>query len=415
MLSKIGNLACLAVLASLGLTSCSRVAAKTDDTSADAVPVRAVRAVVQDVPLEIAAVGNVEAINSVEVKSRIAGQVAQVAFTEGQNVTKGQLLFTIDRAALDRQAAEERALVERDGAMEQQTRAILARDAASEKQSKSDAEIAIQLGKLGVLSGQRVDQLTTERDTASAGRASDQGSLAAAESTIKADRARLAETELQLNFTNVVAPISGRAGAAMVKTGGMVRDNDTSLVTLMQLAPIYVTFSIPEEAFAEVQRLNARGPLAVTASNASGATMEGHIAFIDNTVDAMTGAIRMKGVFSNADGALWPGEFVHVRLRLRVEQAKTVIPDASVQEGLNGKYAWLVRSGRAVTAPVSVERIYAPDKGPEFAIVASGIQAGDLVVTEGQLRLTAGARVSLLNSSMETPSAPSLTRSIPAS
>jgi membrane fusion protein, multidrug efflux system len=411
VLCKIANLACLAILASLGLTACSRVAAKTDDASAEEVPVRAVRAMVQDVPLEIAAVGNVEAINSVEVKSRIAGQVAQVAFTEGQNVTKGQLLFTIDRAALDRQAAEERALVERDAAMEQQARAVLARDAASEKQSKSDAEIAIQLGKLGVLSGQRVDQLTTARDTASAGLASDKGSLAAAESTIKADRARLAETELQLNFASVVAPISGRAGAALVKTGGMVRDNDTSLVTLMQVAPIDVTFSIPEQALAEVQRLSARGPLAVTASNASGALMEGRIAFIDNTVDAMTGAIRMKGAFPNADGTLWPGEFVHVRLRLRVEQSKTVIPDASVQEGLNGTYAWLIRSGRAVTAPVSIERIYTPDKGPELAVVASGIQAGDLVVTEGQLRLTSGAKVSLLNSSSEA----SPSQSIPAS
>jgi membrane fusion protein, multidrug efflux system len=411
VLCKIANLACLAILASLGLTACSRVAAKTDDASAEEVPVRAVRAMVQDVPLEIAAVGNVEAINSVEVKSRIAGQVAQVAFTEGQNVTKGQLLFTIDRAALDRQAAEELALVERDAAMEQQARAVLARDAASEKQSKSDAEIAIQLGKLGVLSGQRVDQLTTARDTASAGLASDKGSLAAAESTIKADRARLAETELQLNFASVVAPISGRAGAALVKTGGMVRDNDTSLVTLMQVAPIDVTFSIPEQALAEVQRLSARGPLAVTASNASGALMEGRIAFIDNTVDAMTGAIRMKGAFPNADGTLWPGEFVHVRLRLRVEQSKTVIPDASVQEGLNGTYAWLIRSGRAVTAPVSIERIYTPDKGPELAVVASGIQAGDLVVTEGQLRLTSGAKVSLLNSSSEA----SPSQSIPAS
>jgi membrane fusion protein, multidrug efflux system len=411
VLCKIANLACLAILASLGLTACSRVAAKTDDASAEEVPVRAVRAMVQDVPLEIAAVGNVEAINSVEVKSRIAGQVAQVAFTEGQNVTKGQLLFMIDRAALDRQAAEELALVERDAAMEQQARAVLARDAASEKQSKSDAEIAIQLGKLGVLSGQRVDQLTTARDTASAGLASDKGSLAAAESTIKADRARLAETELQLNFASVVAPISGRAGAALVKTGGMVRDNDTSLVTLMQVAPIDVTFSIPEQALAEVQRLSARGPLAVTASNASGALMEGRIAFIDNTVDAMTGAIRMKGAFPNADGTLWPGEFVHVRLRLRVEQSKTVIPDASVQEGLNGTYAWLIRSGRAVTAPVSIERIYTPDKGPELAVVASGIQAGDLVVTEGQLRLTSGAKVSLLNSSSEA----SPSQSIPAS
>jgi membrane fusion protein, multidrug efflux system len=393
----IEKLSLLVIAASLPLSSCSGVAAKTGDTSAADIPVRAARAVVKDVPLEIAAVGTVEAINSVDVKSRVAGPIARVAFAEGQNVSKGQLLFTVDREVLNRQAAEQRALVERDAAMVEQARAVLARDAASEKQSQSDAEIAVRLGQLGVISGQRVDQLTTARDSESAGLSSDKAALAAAEGTLKADRARLEETELQLNLTSVIAPISGRAGAALVKTGTLVRDNDTTLVTLRQLAPIYVTFGIPEQSLSEVRRLNAQGPLTVEASSPGGARLAGHIAFIDNTVDAMTGAIRLKAVFPNTDEAFWPGEFVQVWVRLRTDPARTVIPDSSIQDGLNGKYTWVIRHGYATMTPVTVQRVYASADGPGLAVIAGGIRPGDVVVTEGQLRLTAGAKVSVLN------------------
>jgi membrane fusion protein, multidrug efflux system len=386
----------LAIVASLSLTSCSRVAAKTDDAPGVDLPVRAALALIENVPLEIAAVGNVEAINSVDVKSRVAGSIERVAFAEGQSVSKGQLLFTINRDLLDRQAAEQRALVERDTAMEDQARAILARDLAVEKQSQSEAEVAVKLGQLGVLSGQRVDQLTTARDTATAGLTSDKAALAAAESSLKADRARLAETQLQQSLTSVVAPISGRAGAVLVKAGNVVRDNETTLVTLLQLAPIYVTFGIPEQSLPEVQRLNAQGPLTVEASIAGGAEMGGRLAFIDNTVDAATGAIRLKAAFPNSDAALWPGEFVRVRIRLRIDTARTVIPDSSIQQGLNGKYAWVIHNGHATMTSVSVERVYAPQNGPELAVIASGVHPGDTVVTEGQLRLTDGARVSII-------------------
>ena len=170
------QLALLGLLMCLPLTSCSRVSAKTN-TETDAVPVRVVRAVAQDVPLEVTAVGNVEALNSVEVKARIAGQDKRVAFEEGQSVVKGQLLFTIDQDALERQAAEQQAELERDAAMEQQARAVVARDAASEKQSKSEAEIAVQLGTLGVLSQQRVDQMVTTSETSRASLGSNQAAV----------------------------------------------------------------------------------------------------------------------------------------------------------------------------------------------------------------------------------------------
>ena len=383
---------------SLALTSCSRVSATTSPNTGEVVPVRAVLAVMLDVPLEIAAVGTVEAIDTVEVKSRVVGQVERVAFQEGESVAKGQLLFTIDRDVLDRQAAQQRAELARDAAVEEQARAVVARDAASRRQSDSEAETALQLGKLGVISGQRVDQLVTSRDTANAGLHSDQAAVVAATASRKADEARLTATELQLSFTKVVAPITGRAGAAMIKAGNMVGDNGATLVTLLQTTPIDVTFGIPEQALPEVQHLNAHGPLSVEVSYGDDFSKEGRLAFIDNAVDSATGTIRLKAIFPNGDGALWPGEFVHVRLRLRTDPSRTVIPNASVQEGINGKYIWLLRSGRASMTPVTVIRTYIPENGPELAVIGSGSHPGDLVVTEGQLRLTADAQVSLLGS-----------------
>ena len=388
--------------ASLGVTSCSPVAAKTNAPGTDDIPVRAVSAVVQDVPLDIAAVGNAESVHSVEVKSRIAGQVERVDFTEGDTVAKGQLLFTIDRAALERQAAEQRAELSRDAAMEEQARAIVARDAASQRQSQSEAVVAEKLGNLGVISGQRVDELTTARDTASASLHSDEAAVAAADAARKADQARLDTTQLQLSQANVVAPIAGRVGAVAVKAGNIVADNGTTLVTLLQMTPIDVTFGVPEQVLSDVRRLNAQGTLTVEANHSGGGSEEGRLAFIDNTVDATTGTIRLKAVFPNTDGALWPGEFVHVRLRLRVDPSRTVIPNSSVEDGINGKYAWLVRSGVANMTPVTVTRTYLQENGPELAVIGSGVRPGDLVVTEGQLRLTAGAHVSLLNDGRES-------------
>jgi membrane fusion protein, multidrug efflux system len=251
--------ASLGVPLCLSLTSCTRVAAKANPTATEAMPVRAIHAVLEDVPLEIAAVGNVEAMDRVDLKSRIAGQINRVAFIEGKTVTKGQLLFSIDGETLQRQVLEEQADLERDAAMEQLARAVEARDTAAEKQSQSEADVARQLGTLGVMSGQRVSQLVTTSDTANATLRADQAAVKAAAGATKVDQAHLAETQLLLRFTDVVAPISGRAGAVRVKVGNMVRDNDTTLVTLLRLAPIYVTFGITEQGLPDVRRLNAEG------------------------------------------------------------------------------------------------------------------------------------------------------------
>ncbi len=387
----------LCTLLILPLTSCSRVVAHANTTPSAGVPIRTARAVLEDVPLEIAAVGNVEAIESVEVKPRIGGQIKTVAFTEGQQVTKGQLLFTVDRDTLYRQQAE----LDREAAMEQQAEAVAARDAASEKQRRSEAETAKKLGDLGVLSGQSVSQAVSTSVSASAGLHADKAAVAAAAGAVNADRARLAQTQLQMNFANVVAPISGRAGAAMVKAGNVIRENDTTLVTLLQLAPIHVTFGIPEQALVDIQRLSAQGPLEVEAGTGTGTMAKGHLDFIDNTVDGATGTIRLKASFANADGALWPGEFVNVRLRLQVEHGKLVVPESAVQQGVNGRYAWRVEANVATMVPVTVERSYTQQAAngsvTSLAVLGrGGLRPDDAVVTEGQLRLTPGARVTTI-------------------
>ena len=171
---------------------------------------------------------------------------------------------------MSRQQAQQQAELDRDIAMEQQAVAVAARDAASQKQSQSDADVAVKLGQLGVLSSQTVNQAVTASDTTRSSLHADQAAIAAAAGAVKADRARLAQTQLQLNFADVIAPISGRAGAVAVKAGNVVLQNDTTLVTLLQLAPIRVTFGVPEQTLAEVQRLSVTGPLEVEAGNGDG-------------------------------------------------------------------------------------------------------------------------------------------------
>jgi len=397
-----GTLMLLCIFICIPLVSCSRVVAHANTSPPEGIPVHVTHVVSQDVPLEIAAIGNVEAIERVEVKPRIAGQIRTVAFAEGQNVTKGQLLFTIDHDTMSRQQAQQQAELDRDIAMEQQAVAVAARDGASLKQSQSDTDVAVKLGQLGVLSGQTVSRAVTASDTLRSSLHADQAAIAAAAGAVKADRARLAQTQLQLNFADVIAPISGRAGAVAVRAGNVVLQNDTTLVTLLQLAPIRVTFGIPEQALVEVQRLSAVGPLEVEAGNGDHSSAKGRLEFIDNSVDPTTGTVRLKATFSNADRALWPGEFVNVRLRLRVDPNQIVIPQSAVQQGLDGRYAWRIQSNIATMVPVTVLRNYRPSVSSsraanEIAVLGGGLSPGDMIVTEGQLRLTPGARVEPLD------------------
>ncbi len=378
----------------MGVAGCRSSTAATP-AAAEQVPVRAVLTTVADVPLEVAAVGTVEPIASVEVKARVSGQISAVRFREGQDVRKGQLLFTVNPDMLQRQAAEQQATIARDNAVAQQARAIVVRDTAAQRQSRSEAETALTLAQDGVLSRQRADQITTANDSALATLHADESAASSAVASASADRARLAQTELQLHLTGVTAPISGRTGAVLAKAGNIVREQDTTLVQLLQMAPIYVSFGIPEQALSEVQRLNAAHALRVDAGVSGGGSATGTLAFIDNTIDIATGTIRLKAAFDNRDGKLWPGEFVNVRLRLHMDAAQIVVPTVAVQQAQQGPYLWVVTNGVTQMRPVIVRRTYVSPLGGEWAVL-DGIAPGVQVVTEGQLRITAGSHVQFL-------------------
>ncbi len=399
------KLSILAVCVAVGLVllaSCGSKKKEVNPMAAmmmQATPIRAVPAVASDVPLDTTAVGNAEAISSVDVKSQVAGQILSVHFQAGQNVQKGQLLFEIDPEPLQRQIAQIQADLVKDAALEQQARANVAKDQAMLKQTQASAQRGLELEKEGIFSKEQTDQLVASNGSNLASLAADKAAVESAIASIKADRARLSQTELQLSYTKIVAPISGRAGAITIKPGNLVKDNDATLVTILQISPIYVSFGLPQQLLPEVQKYNKEHPLVVRAEVDGGTRTEiGSLRFIDNTVDTTTGTINLKAEFPNKSGALWPGEYVNVKAQLNVERNRVVVPSRTVETGPQGKYVWVVNSttNTAAMRPVDVERLYKPAEGGEQAVIASGLKPGEMIVSEGQMRLFPGGKVRLL-------------------
>jgi membrane fusion protein, multidrug efflux system len=328
------------------------------------VPVVTATAVQKSVPVTVTAVGAAEAISSVQVRAQVSGRIAQVHFAEGQDVTAGQPLFTIDpqpfQVALD------------------QATAVLARDTAQANNAQVQADRFDNLFSRGLVSR---DQYETQRATA-----------AALKATMAADEAAIAAARLNLQYSKVTAPSAGRSGALLVHEGDLVQANGTApLVVINQVAPIYVAFAVPGKLLDEVRRAQRGGPLRVTASVAGGEEddlEDGRLTFIDNAVDPQTGTIKMKATFTNAAHRLWPGQFADVRLELRSDPRAVVVPSVAVQAGQQGSYVFVIADGRAQMRPITVARV----QGDE-SVIDSGIAAGDVVVTDGQLRLTPNARV----------------------
>lgn len=363
-----------------------------------AAPVRTVTAATSDVPLLVSAVGTVEALTSVDVKSRVAGQVLRVDFQEGQNVEKGQLLFEIDPEPLQRQMAEYQADLAKDSALEQQARANVLKDQALLKQTRAAADRAVALQKEGIYAKEQTEQSVETAESAQASLDADKAAVESAVASIKADRAKIAQTQLQLDYTKITAPISGRAGAIAIKAGNLVKDNDAALVTILQISPIDVSFGLPEQLLAEVRRYNADHPLVVHAVPDGEHTVTGTLKFIDNTVDNTTGTIKLKAEFANTDHAMWPGQFVNVQAQLDVEHGRIVVPSRTVETGPQGKYVWVMDPANETVSmrPVQVLRDYTPPGAPEQAVIGSGLRPGEKVISEGQMRLAPGMKVRLL-------------------
>ncbi len=328
-------------------------------------PVLAKAAEKRDVPLQVTAIGSVEPFSAVAVRSQVAGEVSEVHFREGQNVRKGDLLFTIDPRPFE--------------AALRQAESALARDRAQAANASEEARRYESLAEKGYVSRQEYDRLRT--------------SAAALEAVVRADEAAVEHARLQLAYTAIRSPLSGRTGAVQVQAGNVVKASEAVLVTINQIAPVQVAFSVPEQELAEVRKRAASGRLRVEAAPAGGTArpLAGSLAFIDNKVNTQTGTILLKATFPNRDGALWPGQFVDVVVVLATERDRTVVPRSAVQTGQQGRYVYVIKDdGTAELRTVEVARSFG-----DQAVIGKGVAPGETVVTEGQLRLVPGAKVEI--------------------
>ena len=358
-------------------------------------PVPVVTEVVKpkNVPIELQVVGNVEAYSLVSIRAQVGGQLTSVNVQDGQEVKKGDLLFSIDARPLEGQLAQANANQARSNAQLEQAEANLARDMAQERNARAVADRAQKLWEEKLISREQVDQLKTAADVQSNSLNADRASINSAKAQIEADRAAINNIRLQLNYTKIEAPINGRTGNVTNKLGNIVNAGNTELVQILEVEPIYVTFAVPEGRLADVKRYMGTGTLPVTAQpqDGSGSAESGQLTFVDNAVDTSTGTIKLKGTFQNQGHKLWPGQFVNVTLRLTTRPGALVVPNQAVQTGQDGTFVYVVNADRRVEVRPIVT-------GPRIdldLVVEKGLAAGEIVVTEGQLRLQPGAQVQM--------------------
>jgi membrane fusion protein, multidrug efflux system len=325
------------------------------------------------VPLDVAAVGTAEAVSTVQIRAQTTGQLGEINFAEGQDVTKGQLLFVLDPRPFDLAL--------------QQAQAVLARDTAQATNAQLEVARYKPLLDRGLIPREQFDSVTAN--------------AAATQATTGADEAAVETANLNLQYTRITAPISGRAGSLMVHSGDLIRANDTTpMVTINQITPIYVSFSVPGKLLDDIRAYQAQAPLQAQAlvTGAHPVPVTGRVTFIDNAVDPTSGTIRLKALFDNPHRDLWPGQFVNVSLRLTSDPHAVVAPATAVQASQKGQYVYVVKGDHTVEMrAVDVSRTVGPE-----AVIARGLQRGETVVTDGQLRLTPGAHVAVRPSVVAT-------------
>jgi multidrug efflux system membrane fusion protein len=334
-----------------------------------AVPVTVGIVGTRTVPVQLEAVGKVEPLATVSVLARVGGELTGVRFAEGQEVQKGQVLFTIDprpyQAALD------------------QAQAAVARDKAVAANSAADLKRYGDLVQKEYVTREQYDRIAA--DTASSG------------ATVKADEAAVEAARLQLEYCTIRSPLGGRTGSLLVHAGNLVKANDAQpLVVIHQIQPIYVSFAVPEAELASIERYRSQGSgsqgqLTVESVPAEGrgASQQGALSFIDNQIDRTTGTILLKATFPNASRTLWPGQFTNVRLTLARQANAVVVPAQAVLTGQQGQYVYVVRADQTVeNRGIQVARTVGGE-----AVIASGLSPGETVVTDGQLRLAPGTRI----------------------
>lgn len=361
---SLATLLCALVAGSLFLSGCSRETnSRMTGAQQKSVPVTVGTVSKKDFPVQVRAIGTVEAFSTVTIKTLVAGQITKVAFREGQDVKRGDLLFEIDpvpfQVAL--QVAE----------------ATLAKDVALKENAEKEAKRYALLVEKDLIPRQQYDQVIAN--------------LGALEATVKADAAQVEQSRVKLGYCFLRSPIDGRTGDLSANRGNIVKENDTKLLVINQITPIYVTFSVPEQRLAEIRRNQAAGNLAVEAvlPGGEGDPIGGSLDFISNEVDKTTGTIQLKGKFANADRRLWPGQFVNVSLTLAVRRDAVLVPSRAIQTGQEGRYVFVIKPDlTAEMRPVTPGQSLGED-----TVIEQGVQAGEQVVTDGQLGLVPGSKV----------------------
>jgi membrane fusion protein, multidrug efflux system len=410
------------VLATVPLAACSDRASGTPaKTAAPAVPVAVAEVIQRDVPVQVSAVGNVQGLTTVAVKSQIAGQIVQAHFKEGQEVRQRDLLFTIDPRPLEAALRQAQANVTRDTAALRQAEAALnqrqaevrqaeanlARDAAQMDNARVQERRYRALVERDLIAREQYDQIRTTSAAMDATVRADQAALENARASalaaqaavdnaravILADEAMVDNAKLQLGYTTIRAPMDGRTGSILVQAGNVVKGNDDGpLVVITQVHPIYVTFAVPEQYLADIKRYRAVAPLRVEAyPDRTQPPVRGEVTFVNSTVDAATGTIQLKGTFANTDNVLWPGQFLDVVLTLTTQANALVVPTQAVQPGQQGSFVFVVKPDLTVES----RRIEPGRRLERETIVDKGLAAGERIVTDGQLRLRPGTKVEI--------------------
>jgi membrane fusion protein, multidrug efflux system len=334
----------------------------------DRPPAPVVVAVVEqrDIPIQISAIGNVEAYQTVQIRSQVNGQIEQILFKEGEDVRKGQLLVRLDKRPF--QADLEKAIGQQK------------HDQAQAENSRLQADRYSALEKQGVVSQEQADQVRTQ--------------ARADASAVEADKAAVDAARVQLQYTDIFAPIDARTGVLMMNVGNLIKANDTPyLVQLNQVTPIYLTFSVPESVLEQVRRYSSTRKLAVFAYPKGQTTnpAEGYLSFIDNGVDTTTGTVKLKATFANKDRRLWPGEFADTVLQLSVAKNAIVVQTRAVQTGQQGEYVYVVTpDSTAESRPVKTAGTY-----QDLTVVSAGVKAGERVIVGGHLRVAPNAKVAV--------------------
>jgi multidrug efflux system membrane fusion protein len=331
-----------------------------------AVPVTVAPVQQQALPVRVTAIGNVEPFATVAVKARVDGQIVDAPFKEGEEVRQGQVLFRIDPRPFEAQL--------------RQAESNHKRDTAAAAQARSQERRYLELLEKHFVSKEAYAQFQTNAETA--------------EAVAAASRAALDNARLSLEYCTIRSPLDGFAGKVLLQRGNLVKANDVApLVVINQVRPVYANFAVPEQNLDEIRAYMNRSPLAVSAAP-PGAAREasvGRLVFVDNAVDVSTGTIRLRAQFPNKDLALWPGQFVNVSLTLHEQAGAIVVPTESVQNGPNGQYVYVIKPDMtAELRVVTLDRLEG-----QLAVIATGLKPGEQVVTQGQLRIAPGAKVTI--------------------